>query len=648
MSISAQFEELDRSIARIKAEFTGVELNRSTKRQMIKELHRDFKKDFGIREITDRWNDLDDEARRSLLNTNQGLNSIARGIITYERVISECSSPVLIQGRYQVGEGVHEQILQTGGIITTERLSATPVLPSRYYEDDETGKILIELTCKVRGKLKRVTIPLSQIAIVTEIIKLSDIGLDITSVNAKRMIEFLAAARVEFENEIPYSHLTSKNGWIKFNDKFYYGLGSNIFPENNEIEKNVSEEDQQLASFIKKEGSREEWVLAINWILKFPIARIYVGLLLSAPLLSHLGCPNFIVHLFGNSTVGKSTLLMAYLSFLGLPTDSGLRLGWNVTRNGPEARARQFQDLGAPFDDSSQLEVDLINEVIYLLANGKGKQRAGKTGKALPGANFNTVVGSNGEGPLRTSTSRTGTTVRVIDIALSPFFGSKVSVDEIETFSKVISENYGFGFPEYIQEILKLVNNEKSLIELKEEYEAIKSQLSSKSENKYLLRMVPYFSIGYLALRVLGYSIPELSVDEDKTMEAVLLVIKDQEERLSEQNDVDARALKYVIEFFIRFNKSGVVESNHEVWGKVVKRNDKRTSPGMAIIATKLEQILKEGGFDVQACLRFFRDKGWIWQKNGQLWSVNFNGRYIRAYVFDTEKAKEIGALCEE
>ena len=135
MSIKEQFQDLDRSIAVIKAEHSGQQLTRSIKRQIIKELHREFKKEFGIRDITERWSDLDSEERLSLINTNSGLNSIARSVLTFEGCIKECRSPVLIQGRYLVEEGVDEQILQSGGVIVTERISATPILPSKYFED---------------------------------------------------------------------------------------------------------------------------------------------------------------------------------------------------------------------------------------------------------------------------------------------------------------------------------------------------------------------------------------------------------------------------------------------------------------------------------------------------------------------------------
>ena len=99
-------------------------------------------------------------------------------------------------------------------------------------------------------------------------------------------------------------------------------------------------------------------------------------------------------HLRSNSSDGKTTALRVAASVCGGP-DYMQR--WRATDNGLEGLATQHCDALLLLDELAQIDPKAAGEVAYMLANGGGKARAGRTGGARERASWRVLFLSAGE-----------------------------------------------------------------------------------------------------------------------------------------------------------------------------------------------------------------------------------------------------------
>ena len=125
------------------------------------------------------------------------------------------------------------------------------------------------------------------------------------------------------------------------------------------------------------------------------------------------------VHLMGDSSCGKTTALKVAASVWGGP-DYLQR--WRATDNGLEGMAAQHSDALLCLDELAQLDAKVAGESAYMLANGQGKSRAGRTGAARPRLSWHLLFLSAGEIGLAEHMSeankrtRAGQELRMIDL----------------------------------------------------------------------------------------------------------------------------------------------------------------------------------------------------------------------------------------
>lgn len=99
-------------------------------------------------------------------------------------------------------------------------------------------------------------------------------------------------------------------------------------------------------------------------------------------------------HLVGDSSCGKTTALRVAASVWG---GRDYLQRWRATDNGLEGMAAQHSDGLLCVDELSQLDPRVAGESAYLLANGQGKSRSGRTGAARPRLAWRLLFVSAGE-----------------------------------------------------------------------------------------------------------------------------------------------------------------------------------------------------------------------------------------------------------
>jgi putative DNA primase/helicase len=181
----------------------------------------------------------------------------------------------------------------------------------------------------------------------------------------------------------------------------------------------------------KCKGSLEGWrtgvaALAVgNATLVFAISCGFVG-----PLLEKCHAENGGVHVTEGSSKGKTTLAVAAASVSGDPSvDGGQILGWRATSNGLEGAAVIRNDGLMVLDEINQATDHEIGAIVYGLANGQGKQRAGRSGAARASTSWRTFIFSTGERSIVTVMEaagemvNAGQIVRMIDIGVKRTHG---------------------------------------------------------------------------------------------------------------------------------------------------------------------------------------------------------------------------------
>jgi hypothetical protein len=162
---------------------------------------------------------------------------------------------------------------------------------------------------------------------------------------------------------------------------------------------------------------------------------------LSAPLLHLLGQSNFAVHLCGDSSRGKTSMLRCAASVFGDPYSAAWVASWNSTMAGLELRAAQLNDLPQYYDEVGGGDIEQLQRAVYMLVNGEGRQRMNKEMRMRATLGWRTVVISTGERELAAETDATGVQARVINVPVQGF--GELGAADIDAAVRGCAEHHG-------------------------------------------------------------------------------------------------------------------------------------------------------------------------------------------------------------
>ncbi len=301
----------------------------------------------------------------------------------------------------------------------------------------------------------------------TIIKSLRDEGLFITTNNvlAKRLVDFIHNVPAPKNRRIRFSNKTGWHSNCFLLPNECIGKADEEFVFNNTSSKSVSFETSGTL-----EGWREKVAFncMANPMLAFPVCTAF-----AAPLLQLLEMENGGFHLVGDSSIGKSTSLLAAASVFGDP--SKVVPKWNSTINAMEGTAKAHNDILLPIDEIGQSNASHIGEIIYMLGNGLGKGRSTVTGEARQRVQFRTLFLSNGERTLEGHMKEAGKNimagmeVRLVNIPADcgeyGIYSDLLGHDDSSVFNEIVREaannHYGTAFPAFLE---KVVANRETVI----------------------------------------------------------------------------------------------------------------------------------------------------------------------------------------
>lgn len=129
-----------------------------------------------------------------------------------------------------------------------------------------------------------------------------------------------------------------------------------------------------------------------NSLAVLSISAAFAGPLLRLAKLREVGGAG--LHLLGDSSQGKSSLLAAAASAWGPP---GFVRTWRATANGLEGVAHALNDTLLVLDEIGEALPREVGQIVYAVSNGTGKQRARRTGGHRPTMRWRVVMLSSGE-----------------------------------------------------------------------------------------------------------------------------------------------------------------------------------------------------------------------------------------------------------
>lgn len=231
-----------------------------------------------------------------------------------------------------------------------------------------------------------------------------------------------------------------------------------------------------VAAAMHAKGTLESWRGAVaepcvdNPLMILALSHAFTG-----PLLSVLGRDGGGFHLRGVSSRGKSTLLGVAASVWGAPS---FVQSWRSTDNGIEGIAAACNDSLLVLDELHQVEPRAAGEIVYMLANGRGKMRMNSNGKAQPTRRWSVPVLSSGELSLEEHMASGGRTmyagqdIRLIDLAADVrkygafdcLHGEADGRSFAERMQRSSHEAYGVAGPAFVEMLMKKVDMRDSFL----------------------------------------------------------------------------------------------------------------------------------------------------------------------------------------
>lgn len=183
----------------------------------------------------------------------------------------------------------------------------------------------------------------------------------------------------------------------------------------------VYQSNQSIEPGSSRAGTLDEWNAQIGKKAVGNSRLIFaISLALAAPMAALVEEDSGGFNLRGASSCGKSTALKVAASVWGRP-DRYCR-NWRATANGLEGLATMHNDALLILDELSQIQAGEAGDAAYMLANGQGKARAGRSGETRQSARWRLLFLSAGEVSLATlmesagKQANAGQEIRLADI----------------------------------------------------------------------------------------------------------------------------------------------------------------------------------------------------------------------------------------
>jgi len=536
-----------------------------------------------------------------------------------------------------------------------ETIPAALVISERLH-DNETGAEFTKIAWNRGQRWQTHTAPRVTLATARTITNLAEFGFPVTSNNAADVVQYLADFEAENLDVIPLTLVTNQLGWYHLGgiSGFLWGreylsasaaqragdLATGQLP----IEFHGSDAgDDQIASGFRAHGTFAGWQAAICPAFNHMPVLLMLYAALTAPLLSLLESPNFVVSLAGPTTRAKTSVLRMIGSLWGCPDERApaAALGtFDATRVWIERAMALRNDHPLILDDTKRARrKEDVAQTIYDATSGRGRGRGSILGTQRS-ETWRTILFVSGEAPVTSFTQDGGTRARVLEVWGSPFGAVTPATSQlINNIWNGILQNYGHAGPRFVQFLLA---NQHQREGWRQHYEQLRRQYEQRAGvNGVAIRMASHFaSISMAAILAHSAGVlpwcysdcvsalwPQLTADTHEADRAAVALRHVMSWAQSHRND-----------FCRGPSGHGNQQPSHAGWAG---RWDAGNNYGyVGFLEHKLVEILEEAEFESEAVRRNWRDRGWLRlsaEKN--FYRARMGGNYVVSLVAITRQA---------
>lgn len=340
-----------------------------------------------------------------------------------------------------------------------ELVERAPIFLKRLVADLYSGQEHVELVFKRNRAWRTVLVPRRAIADARAALgELAPLGAPIDSNTGSQVVRWLRDFEAANERRMPRATSVSRCGWHRVGEDDVFVLGEPLAREGTTVDLVVDRQQDRgrLARALHTMGEYDEQldVLRRAWEAS-PIAAVAIAGALAAPMLKPLAAPLFAIHLAGDSSRGKSTMLKIAASVYGNPRDDEWVTSWNATAVGHEVRAAFLCDLPLAIDEAGVMDARDRERAVYMLVNGVGRTRGAKDGGLRETHSWRTVVLSTGERLLaEESTAATGAQVRILQLQVDGF--GELDAAGVDALGRGAGEHYGHVGREWLQALVEV------------------------------------------------------------------------------------------------------------------------------------------------------------------------------------------------
>lgn len=331
------------------------------------------------------------------------------------------------------------------------------VMPARILLDLYTGEERTEIVFRRGGRWRTAIVDRVELGDRRAAVSaLRRIGVAIDSNNAAAVIGFLTAFEALNEERLPRTQCVSECGWHGEGDALTFCAPDPVTTNASKTTELVFDRRANLEGAVRgltTAGTEEAQRALLRRVIRSSdAATVALCAALASPLLELVGAAGFAVHLQGDSSKGKSTMLKIAASVFGDPSSDAWVPSWDSTSVGIEARAAILRHLPLLLDESGLVDVSVRSRAVMTITNGVGRTRGEKTGGLRTARHWRLVVLSTGESELVPSAAgASGQRVRVLNVIVDGF--GALGAEEVDDIRDTATANFGHFGRSWLQKL---------------------------------------------------------------------------------------------------------------------------------------------------------------------------------------------------
>lgn len=460
--------------------------------------------------------------------------------------------------------------------------SKIPIIPEALIRNVGTDVEKVVLTFRKAGAApKQIIVERNVIAAASNIVKLANRGIEVTSENARVLVRYLSDVITNNLEVIPYHKAFSQLGWSE--------LG--FIPYTEDAVFDGEDVNRAVYASIRPEGSLEDWKAFTLEARKNLLVRLMMDASFASALISKVSALPFVFHLWGKTGTGKTVALKIAMSIWGDPRMGKLTRTMNMTQNSMMSTAAFLNSIPFAGDELQTIKSrwDNYDQLIMRITEGIDRGRMNELGNQRETKTWSCSFIFTGEEPCTRLNSGGGAKNRVIEAEITDPLFDKTAGNEAASF---VDKNYGHAgqlFTDYIQ----------TLDDLPERFKEIFLEVMSVS--KTTDKQASSMALILLADRLANDCI--YSAEEEP------LRAEDVKDFLASADEIDLseRAYSYTVNFiarnWVRFEAG---DANHgELWGQL-------WSDHCMINIDVLKKALADEGFEFDAIKKSWASKHYL------------------------------------